>query len=251
ANAIGWQRKIEDVDKERIILLYGETPESLLNPCRFYEKYDGSRVSSERKAEARNVKKCDDLIESRTTISTPTKVMSHFGAEVFFECRNDTFVMLGDETRKCLRNGKWTGIQPVCMPAEYVNSYCTYSSDNNRCEPFYKANERIMHETNSRNIKRSIENHNKQFESEYVSIEMISTTDIICIGLKGLFQRNSVIEVHVKQANVWNLVWDGYSDETFSVTSVQFETNVVKGKTFKVKIVANYRFMLRQMNVLI
>ncbi|RWS22508.1 hypothetical protein B4U80_13545 [Leptotrombidium deliense] len=240
-NPLGWQRKFEVEDKSKIYLLYGKLKQDF---CAFYEKYphQAPRLTWEETEEARNVKKCDDLIVSRTTTRKLVSHSSqtHFGANVSFECLNKKFIMLGDETRKCMRNGHWTGIQPVCMPAELVNYYCTYSSDDMRCERFAKTNEKRMHDINLRNVKRSVGMDYKHFESEFVSKEMNSTTDNICVGFASLFQQNSIIEVYLKQNGLWNVVWRGKSGQSFTVTTVKFDTNVEIGKVFKVKVVAKY-----------
>ncbi|RWR99299.1 hypothetical protein B4U80_14835, partial [Leptotrombidium deliense] len=103
---------------------------------------------------------------------------SHFGATVSYVCIKDNFVMLGDQTRQCLRNGQWTGVQPICMPADLVNSYCASLSDELRCKQFSESSERKLIDRNERNVKRSIEHNYKQFKSEFESNEIISTTDI-------------------------------------------------------------------------
>ncbi|RWS18314.1 hypothetical protein B4U80_12523, partial [Leptotrombidium deliense] len=178
ANVIGWQRKLEEEDKKRLFLVYGTLPDKIQNPCWFYDKYPNQtfRLTPEEMEEAKKVEKCDELIDSRTTLRTPSTAMAHFGVKVSYECQNKKFVMLGDKTRKCMRNGKWTGMQPICMPPELVNSFCTYSSGDSRCERFLLANKKRTYEMNESVVKRSVEKQYKQFESEFVSKEMNSSS---------------------------------------------------------------------------
>ncbi|RWS18772.1 hatching enzyme-like protein, partial [Leptotrombidium deliense] len=62
-NPIAWQTQLEKEDKERLMLLYGAEPVKPTNTPPSVE-----RLSPEEKQSAKDVKKCADLIESRTTI---------------------------------------------------------------------------------------------------------------------------------------------------------------------------------------
>ena len=49
---------------------------------------------------------------------TPLRVTTtrgHVGSVAIYRCMNPAYTLMGSSTRKCLRNGTWSGSEPTCI----------------------------------------------------------------------------------------------------------------------------------------